>query len=229
MIIGGLQKLSLVDYPGHSAAVIFTLGCNFRCGYCHDPEMVLPERYPQPLSVEDVFSFLEKRRGKLDAVVVCGGEPTIHDDLPDLLRRIKQLGFLVKLDSNGTRPKMIAEIINNEHVDLIAMDIKGPLWKYSTIASRPVDTDAITESIKLILKSGLQHEFRTTIVKELLTFDDFDEIGQLVQGANRFALQKFVPGKTLSPQFARKFAYTDAEMELIKQKMDKYVKLCVIH
>lgn len=229
MIIGGLQKLSLIDYPGHSSAVIFTLGCNFRCGYCHDAELVLPELYPTSMPIEDIYSFLKKRQGKLDAVVVCGGEPTVHDDLPEFMHSIKQLGFLVKLDSNGSRPDMLAKIIANKDVDFIAMDIKGPLQKYSTIMMRPVDTEAITKSIKIILESGLQHEFRTTIVKELLTIDDFDEIGQMVQGADRFALQKFIPGKTLSPQFAHKFAYSDVEMELIKQKMDKYVKLCVIH
>ncbi|NTW61754.1 anaerobic ribonucleoside-triphosphate reductase activating protein [Candidatus Saccharibacteria bacterium] len=228
MIIGGIQKLSLIDYPGHSAAVIFTVGCNFRCGYCHDAELVLPERHPTAMPIEDVFNFLQKRQGKLDAVVVCGGEPTIHDDLPEFIHSIKQLGFLVKLDSNGTRPDMLSKIIANNDVDFIAMDIKGPLWKYSTIASRPVDGDAIKNSISLIIKSGVDHEFRTTVVKELLDVKDFDEIGKMVNGAERFALQKFMPAKTLNPQFTRKFAYSDAEMETIRKKMSKYVKMCVV-
>lgn len=229
MIVGGIQKLSLVDYPGHTAAVIFTVGCNFRCGYCHDAELVLPERYPTAMSLEEVFNFLEKRRGKLDAIVVCGGEPTIHDDLPEFMHSIKQLGFLVKLDSNGTRPEMLARIIKNKDVDFIAMDIKGPLWKYSAIVSRPVNLDAIKDSVRLIIDSGLKHEFRTTVVKELLAVDDFNEIGQLVSGAERFALQKFIPGKTLNPQFARKFAYSDEDMEKMQKIMNKYVKECIVH
>lgn len=229
MIIGGIQKLSLVDYPGHTAAVLFTLGCNFRCGYCHDPEMVLPERYTESISTEEVFEFLNKRQGKLDAIVICGGEPTMHYDLPDFIHRIKQLGFLVKLDSNGTRPEMLSEIIASGDVDFIAMDIKGPLWKYSTITTRPVDVDAITRSVRLIIGSGISHEFRTTVVKELLDYDDFNEIGQLVKGADRFALQKFMPEKTLDPQFAYKTTYSDDEMLNIKQIMDQYVQLCVVH
>lgn len=229
MIIGGIQKVSLIDFPAHSSAIIFTLGCNFRCGYCHDSELVLPEKYHQPIQIEDVFTFLESRVGKLDGVVICGGEPTVHDDLPDFIHRIKQMGFLVKLDTNGTNPTMIKALIDSGDIDFIAMDIKGPLWKYSVIASRPVDTRDIINSIDLIKNSGVHHEFRTTIVKELLSFSDFYEIGELVLGAERYALQKFNPAKTLNPVFARKFACTDAEMCELQKIMKDYVKDCVIH
>lgn len=229
MVIGGIQKISLIDYPGHVAAVIFTQGCNFRCGYCHDAELVLPEQYGSTIDMAEILKFLESRQGKLDAVVVCGGEPTFHQELPEFMHKIKQMGFLVKLDSNGTNSAMIEEIINKHDVDFVAMDIKGPLWKYPTITSRPVDESEIKKSINIIIKSGIEHEFRTTVVKGILDINDFEEIGQLVKDAKRFAVQKFIPDKTLNPQFARKFAYSDSEMQSIKQIMDKYVQNCVVH
>lgn len=229
MLIGGIQRLSLVDYPGKTSAVLFTVGCNMRCGYCHNPELVLPERYEQPLGMDDVCDFLERRRGKLDAVVVSGGEPTAHDDLPELAEYIKELGYLLKLDSNGTNPDMLAGLIERRLIDYIAMDIKGPLGKYSEVAARPVDTTAISRSIRLILASGLPHEFRTTIVKSQLTPNDIEDIGRLVQGAERFALQAFVPGKTLNAQLARQRPYTDDEMESLRHIMQEYVTTCVVH
>lgn len=227
--IGGIQKVSLVDYPGHVATALFTVGCNMRCGYCHNPELVLPERYASALDLEEVYDFLERRRGQLEAVVISGGEPTMHGDLIELAEYIKELGYKLKLDSNGTHPDMLADMIDRGLADFIAMDIKGPLEKYSIIAARPIDIRAIQRSIDLIMNSGISYEFRTTIVKSQLSPEDIDKIGQLINGAERFALQKFVPTKTLNPQLSRQVPYTDEEMEDLRQIMNPYVKTCVIH
>jgi pyruvate formate lyase activating enzyme len=229
MIIGGLQKLSLVDYPGKTSAVIFTIGCNFRCSYCHNPELVMPERYIQPMPIEDIYSFLHKRRGKLDAVTITGGEPTMHEDLPILIADIKSAGFLVKLDSNGTNPEMLIDLINKKMIDYIAMDIKAPIDKYSDITERPINADAIIKSIKIIMESGLDYEFRTTVVKDQLVFDDFERIGTMIKGAKRYALQAFISTKTNNPSFINRVAYSDEDMIKIKNIMSKYVDLCVIH
>lgn len=228
MIIGGIQKVSLVDYPGKTSAVLFTVGCNMRCGYCHNPDLVLPKRFGKPLDIDDVCGFLKQRQRKLDAVVISGGEPTMHDDLPELAGYIKELDYLLKLDSNGTNPDMLATMIDQQLVDYIAMDIKGPLGKYAAIVSRLVDTSVIRRSIKLILSSGLPHEFRTTVVKTQLLPEDFAEVGRMVKGAERYALQKFVPIRTLNPHLARQQPYSDGEMEQLKQIMQEYVTTCVI-
>jgi len=227
--IGGIQKLSLVDYPGKTSAAFFTIGCNMRCGYCHNAELVLPERYAEALDEAYIWKFLEQRRGLLDGIVVSGGEPTMHDALPTFIARLKQLGYLVKLDSNGTRPDMLQQLIDDGLVDYIAMDIKAPLAKYSEVAARPIDTAAIQRSIDLIQSSGLEHEFRTTVVKYQLSPRDIESIGQLVAGSPRFALQKFVAGKTLSPRFRRLTTYTDEEFEILREVMLRYVDTCVVH
>lgn len=229
MKIGGIQKFSTVDYPGYPCAAIFTVGCNMRCGYCHNPELVLPEQYANTLPTEDILMFLEKRKSVLPAVTISGGEPTEQTDLVDFIRQIKAMGYLVKLDTNGTRPHMIRELLQDQLVDFIAMDIKGPLQKYVQIAARPIDTSAIQESIELI-KTMPGHEFRTTIVRGQLDVSDFEQIGEMVQGAKRYALQRFVSqGALVSPQFVRAETFTDAELESAKNVMEKYVTECVVH
>lgn len=227
--IGGVQKLSLVDYPGHPAATIFTIGCNMRCGYCHNPELVLPERYLDPIPVDDVLEFLRGRIGRLDACAITGGEPTMHDGLIDFCRELKKIGYLIKLDSNGTHPKMLGSMIDEGLIDFVAMDVKAPLNRYREVVARPIDTGAIAESIGLIKSSGIAHEFRTTIVKSQLSPGDIEDIGRLIDGAERYAFQRFVPGKTLSPQFEFEQSYTDEEIDLMKKTMQKYVKQCVVH
>ena len=234
MKIGGIQKLSLVDYPGKTSAAIFTIGCNMRCGYCHNPELVLPERYADAIPENDILDFLKMRVGKLEGVVISGGEPTMHKDLPSFFAKVKELGFHTKLDSNGTHPQIIKELISNNLVDYIAMDIKGPLENYQKIVAYPVDVNAVQESIDIIIASNVEREFRTTVVKSQIYFDpqgndDFDIIGMLRKGQPRFALQKFRAGRTLNPRFERETTYTDEEFELIKDKMKKYVNLCVVH
>ena len=227
--IGGVQKVSLVDYPGHVAAALFTVGCNMRCGYCHNPELVLADRYADSIPEEDILLFLESRIGKLDSVVISGGEPTMHEGLPRLAARIKAMGYLVKLDSNGTHPGMVAQMIENGTLDFMAMDIKGPIEKYQAIAAYPIDVVAVQQTIELLKGSHIGYEFRTTVVKSQLTPEDFVSIGQLVQGAPRFALQRFRPGKTLHPAFRHEITYSDKEFEVLKDIMERYVHECVIH
>lgn len=229
MKIGGIQKLSLVDFPGTPSAALFTIGCNMRCGYCHNPELVLPERYADAIPEGDILDFLATRVGRLEGVVISGGEPTMHEDLPEFIRKVRAIGFKIKLDTNGTNPHVLRELYAENLLDFVAMDIKGPIRRYQEIVARPIDTDAILESINLIKSSGVDHEFRTTTVKSQISFEDFDEIGELVKGSPRYALQKFVPKRTLNPQFVRETTYSDQEFEQLRLKMEKYVDKCVVH
>lgn len=228
MIIGGFQKFSLIDYPGKICAIVFTQGCNFRCPYCHNPELVDPKLFLSPIPEDEIFSFLEKRRGKLDAVEITGGEPTLQSDLIEFLEKIKNMGFLVKLDSNGTNPDVIEEAIKNKLVDYLAMDVKAPLEKYKEIIGVDVDTDKIKSNIRLIMNSGVDYEFRTTIVKSLLSKEDIIKIGELIKGAKLYILQKFIPSKTLSPHFINETTYSDEEFAKIKNEMEKYVNRCTV-
>ncbi len=225
MTIGGLQKFTLNDYPGKAAAVIFTVGCNFRCPYCHNPELV-NETVETIYSEEYVFNFLDRRHGLLDGVVITGGEPTLHDDLPGFMKKLKEKGFLVKLDSNGTNPAVLREAIDRKLVDYIAMDIKAPLAKYSATVACPVDVAAIKQSIGIIMSSPVEYEFRTTVVKALLSPQDLEEIGREIKGARRYFLQRFVPTKLLNPQFRKKVTYEDAEFENIRLSLLNYVEHC---
>ena len=227
MKIGGIQKFSTVDYPGYAVASIFTIGCNMRCGYCHNPELVLPEQFAGEIPEDEILEFLESRKGLLDGVAISGGEPTMQEDLPAFIRKVKAMGFRVKLDTNGTNPWMVAQLINEGLVDFIAMDIKGPLDKYIQIAARPVDLDAIEQCVRLI--KTVDHEFRTTIVRSQLEPQDFEAIGQLVDGAQRFALQYFIPGNTVSPNFREEVSFTSEEMEQAKTIMERHVTECVVH
>ena len=225
--IGGIVKFSTVDYPGYVVASVFTIGCNMRCGYCHNPELVLPEQFADTIPEHEILEFLATRVGKLDGVAISGGEPTMQADLPQFIAKIKAMGFRVKLDTNGTNPGMVRKLISEQLVDFIAMDIKGPLEKYQQIAARPIDTDTIQESIHLI--KTIPHEFRTTIVAGQLEVDDFTSIGKLVDGAQRYALQKFVAGRTVSAQFASESSFTADQMDAAKLIMQRYVTECVVH
>jgi pyruvate formate lyase activating enzyme len=226
MRLGGLQKCSLIDYPGKLSAIIFTIGCNFRCPYCHNPELV--DETAEEISEAAFFQFLETRIGKLDAVTITGGEPTMHEDLLPFLGRIKELGFLIKLDSNGTRSDVLKGAIEQQLVDYIAMDIKAPLHKYEGTVARPVDCAEIKKSIALLKEGQVAYEFRTTVIKSLLSIEDFHAIGNTITGAQTYYLQKFIPTKLLNPAFIRKTTYTDSEFAEIKSIMDTYVKTCNI-
>jgi len=196
MIIKGLQKTTLIDYPGKVACTIFTFGCNFRCPYCHNPELVI-ENGTKEIPQEEILKFLEERKGFFDGICITGGEPTIHKDLTDLLKKIKKLGLVVKLDTNGTNPQIVEQLIKNKLIDYIAMDIKAPLEKYEQVAREKVDLEKIKKSVELIKNSGIDYEFRMTVPPNMFDENDFVEIGEWLKGAKRFYLQQFKGIKTL--------------------------------
>lgn len=209
----------MIEYPGKISAVIFTQGCNFKCPYCHNPELVKPDLYGECLREDEIFLFLEKRKGKLDAVNITGGEPTIQHDLIDFVKRVKNTGYLVKIDSNGSVPEMLSELIHGNEVDYIAMDIKGPLDKYDLITRSHVQGGVIEKSIEIIMKSGIPYEFRTTVCRSLLEEKDLLEIGNLIKNARLYVLQQFVPSKTVDKRFMKEETYSHEELESIAQKL----------
>ncbi len=227
MIFGGLEKCTLIDYPGKIACMVYTIGCNFRCPYCHNPELV-DETVEKTFSEREIFNFLEKRINKLDGVVITGGEPTLHKDLVKVIKKIKKIGFLVKLDSNGTNPDVLEYLIKNNLVDYIAMDIKSPISKYYKTVARPVDINSIKKSIRLLISSDIQYEFRTTLIKSLISPEDLRQIAKEIKGAKRYYLQKFIPTKLLNPQFRNKVTYTDEDLSEFKKIFKNYVKYCGI-
>ena len=228
MLIGGMQKLSLIDFPKKIAATVFTQGCPFRCHYCHNAELVLPEKFNPLILESDVFQFLNNRIGKLDAVVISGGEPTMQPDLPLFIKKIKDLGFLVKLDTSGINPHKLSFLIKAGLIDYIAMDFKAPFDKYPNIIGKSIDIEKIRQSIDIILNSSIQHEFRTTLVCNLLSFEDVVEIAKSIKGADLFALQKFVPSSTLNPKFMSCKSFDDSVLFDLKKEAEKHVKQCVI-
>lgn len=226
VLIGGLQKSSLIDYPEKISAIIFTQGCNFRCPYCHNPELIEGTENGEQETAESVFRFLKSRIGKLDGVVITGGEPTLHKDLPEFIKKIKDLGFALKLDTNGTNPQMLQELIDTNLIDYIAMDIKAPLDKYSEVVCASVDTKKIQQSIDILKNSNIDYEFRTTVVKSQLTRADFEKIGALLKerrSARKYYLQRFLPTKTLNRFFINRSTYSDEEFEDIKVILNKYL------
>lgn len=227
MIIGGFQKCSLIDYPEKIAAIVFTQGCNFRCPYCHNPEL-LPLKGDVLVEESFIFDFLNTRKGKLDAVVITGGEPCLQPDLIEFIEKIKKMGFLVKLDTNGSFPDKLQKIIDLNIVDYVAMDIKAPIEKYKEITCSAINTDNIAKSIDIIINSNIEHEFRTTIVKSLLSEQDIYKIGEIISESKKYCMQKFVPSKTLDEKFIDEETYFDDELIAIKKHFEKYNFNCVI-
>ena len=203
MKIGALDKFTLIDYPGFATAIIFTQGCNFRCPFCHNPELVLPEQFEEPIPFEDVIKFLKKRKGLLDAVEFTGGEPTLQPDLLDKMREIKSLGYRIKLDSNGSNPEVLRKAVEQNLVDYIAMDVKGSLEKYSEIAGVPVNTEKIRESIEFIKSNAPDYEFRTTLIRGFHDETEMERIGKLISNAKRYYIQNAHFDKTVKPNFKR--------------------------
>jgi pyruvate formate lyase activating enzyme len=203
MNIYGLAKTTLLDYPGHMAATIFIGGCNFLCPFCHNRSLVFLDTI-SPLDQEDVISFLKKRQHLLEGVCITGGEPTLYKELPNFIEEIKNLGYKVKLDTNGTNPFMLKELLEENIIDYIAMDIKSNPDNYPTlIGNKSVDLDKIKDSIQIIMGSSIDYEFRTTLVKELHTEKDILEIGKWIQGAKSYYLQNFKPSNDqIQPGFS---------------------------
>lgn len=191
MRIGGLIKSSCMDSPRRKAAMVLLQGCNMRCPYCHDPSLVVPACFNEPLDEDHVISYLKRHRRFLDAVVVSGGEPTIHKDLPDFMMKIHAFGLPITLETNGTNPDMIRELLHLGLLNFIAMDVKAPLEEYIASTGCRIKAEAIKASIWIIKHSGVDHEFRTTVVPGLHTVPELKEIANLVRGANRYVLQAF--------------------------------------
>jgi len=217
MKIGGFQKFSLIDYPGKIAAVVFTQGCNFRCRYCYNPELVCHDRFKDTLPEEEVIRFLSLRRGLLEGVVVTGGEPTQQVDLIPFLDKLRRMGYYVKLDTNGSHPRVLDALIRLNLVNYIAMDVKASFDKYEQVTGVPFSVENIKESINLILQSKLNYEFRTTVVKHLCSMDDLQTIIFAIKGARQFFIQQFQSSlKIMDNDLLDRDQYTHQDMEQIR-------------
>lgn len=204
MKIAGFQKLTLLDFPGKVACILFTQGCNFRCPYCHNSGLIGHEN-EELINEEEIFSYLNKRKGVLDGVVVSGGEPTVQKDLMIFLRKIKNLGFLVKLDTNGSNPDILEQIISDGLADYIAMDIKNVLEDYKDVAAVSPKIDKLKRSIELIKNSSIDHEFRTTIIKNIHDVDKLKKICSYVDGDKMF-LQNFEESENVLCKILKPFS-----------------------
>lgn len=220
MVLGGLQKLTLLDYPAHVACTIFTVGCNLRCPFCHNAPLVIPGQTP-PIEEEEIFRFLEKRRGILDGVVVSGGEPLLQNDIEPFLERIKRMGFAVKLDTNGVFHERLARILKSGLVDYVAMDVKNAKEKYELTAGAGGILPSVEKSVQLLLEGGTPYEFRTTAVKELHEPEDFRRIGEWIAGAERYFIQQFIDsGNLLKGGFTTP---TEREMQAYLESVTEFV------
>jgi pyruvate formate lyase activating enzyme len=210
VIIKGIVESSFIDYPKKISLVIFTAGCNFHCHYCHNPELVNPS--PPFISEEKVLKKLDSKKEWIDGVVITGGEPTMHPDLPEFIKKIRETGLLIKLDTNGSNPEMLKELIDNELIDYVAMDIKAPLENYEKITQCKPNVKKIKKSIDLIRESGIEYEFRTTILPSLITKKDILNIGYLLEGSDLLVLQSFRNEKTLDEDYQSQPSYLKPEI-----------------
>ncbi len=224
MKIAQILPTTLIDYPNRVAALIYTPLCNFRCPFCHNSELVLPEkiRKLQLIPENDILYFLREREKFLDALCITGGEPTLQEDLPRFIGRVKQLGLLVKLDTNGSRPEVLKELFDNHLLDYVAMDVKGPAKRYSELAGVHVNLDAVRRSIRLIMDRVPDYEFRTTVAPTI-TADDIEDTVELVQGAKRYFLQPFVvptDKDLVDPSWNNKIALSKNELQAVWKRIE---------
>ena len=220
MVLGGLQKLTLLDFPGHVACTVFTLGCNFRCPFCHNTPLVLTADTPV-YDTEEFFLFLEKRRGLIDGVAVTGGEPLLQKDIAAFLRRIKDMGYAVKLDTNGAFPKVLKALTGEGLLDYVAMDVKNAPEKYDATAGCSGMLEPVMESVEFLLSGSVPYEFRTTAVAELHTEEDFRAIGKWISGCTHYFIQQFTDsGDILAPGMSQP---TEEMMKKFLQAAREYV------
>lgn len=223
MFIKGIQKTSLIDYPNKICSVIFLSGCDFRCPYCQNPDLINSPDKLQDINEKEFLEFIASRKGLIDGVCITGGEPTIHEDLPKLIKNIKKMGFLVKLDTNGNNPKVIEKLIGKKLIDFIAMDIKAPLNKYKNVARVNVNVKRIKRSIDIIMSSNIDYEFRTTVLPVLHTKGDILEIAKMIKGAKKYYLQQFRPLITLDPVFKYYSTFSKEELKDMAKECSIFV------
>ncbi len=266
MLIGGLQKLTLIDYPGKIACTVFTVGCNFRCHFCHNPELVRNLKVAatsgvgktvaagfsprQTISEQKFFEFLKSRQGLLDGICITGGEPTLYRDLPEFLKKIKALGFSVKLDTNGTAPDVLEKLLKDKMLDYIAMDIKASIKvpsspastcrrgeagkfqvpsPYEMVVGAGVNLGDIKRSINIIKSSGLEHEFRTTVVPGLHVKEDILDIAKFIKGAKKYYLQQFRAGeKILNQEYKTVKPYPAEFLKDLKEEIKDFFEVCEV-
>lgn len=226
MQIGGLQKVTLIDYPGKIACTVFLIGCNFRCPWCYSSELVVPEKIKKQLKIteKDFFEFLKEKKGLLEGVVICGGEPTMQKDLLKFIRKIKKLGYFVKLDTNGSNPEMLKSLIDKKLIDYVAMDIKAPKEKYLEATNIKVDVKKIQKSIDILKAGKVDYEFRSTIVPTLHKKEDILKMAKWIRGAKRYYLQNFRPEKTIDPKFEKIKPFSQKQLEFLQKKCQKYLR-----
>lgn len=236
MQICGLQKLTVIDFPGRPAATVFLCSCNFRCPWCYSKELVLPEEIEKQLKIseKEFFSFLKERKGMLEGVVICGGEPTIHKDLPNFIEKIKDLGYLVKLDTNGSNSDLLKNLIDKKLVDYVALDVKLPKERYQEVLG--VNAKEIEESIKILKDEKIDYEFRTTVIPTVHTKEDIVKIAQwLAQptrlrqgygGQGKYYLQSFKPEKTIDPEFEKIKPYSEEYLKEIQESVAQFFEVC---
>lgn len=228
MLILGLQKMTLLDFPGKIACTVFLGGCNFRCPFCHNASLAMPDGTGEAIPLEDFLAFLDSRRGRLQGVCISGGEPTLHHDLPELIREIKSRGFAVKLDTNGTNPEMLSSLINNGLIDYVAMDIKNSPDRYfESIGNSKFEIrnskliENVEASASILMEGRVDFEFRTTLVKELNSAEDMEKIGKWIQGAEKYFLQTYRDeGDLIEGGFT---AYNREETEVLLEIVRKYL------
>jgi len=235
VIIAGLQKLTLIDYPGKLAATVFLASCNFRCPWCYSSELVLPEKIKkQPkISKREFFDFLKDRKGLLEGVVICGGEPCLNSGLPSFIKKIKKMGFSIKLDTNGSKPKMLKKLIDSNLIDYVALDVKVPKEKYFQVLG--VAVDEIEQSMEILKENKIDYEFRTTVVPTVLDKYDVMEIAKWISGSSqrfggqgKYYLQNFRPEKTIDPNFETIKPYDDKYILNIKEVISPFFEICGI-
>ena len=223
MKICGLQKMTLLDFPGKVACTVFTGGCNLRCPFCHNALLVTELDEAEEIGEEQVFELLQKRKGILDGVAITGGEPLLQKDIVPFIEKIKDMGYAVKLDHNGTRPDLLRELIDRKLVEYVAVDVKNCKEKYGETSGVPgLDLKPIEETVSLLLSGGVPYEFRTTVVSEFHTPEDIGKIGQWIAGADHYFLQNFVDSGELIGENLH--AVTPETMQKMKDAAEKYVK-----
>jgi pyruvate formate lyase activating enzyme len=226
MKIKGFIKNTFIEYPGKIASIIFVSGCNFRCPFCFNPELIFESEDMKDVEEKEVLDFLDKQKKWIDALVVSGGEPTLQKDLPEFLAKVKKNGLPTRIYTNGSNPKILKELVERKLIDSIAMDIKGPLTEeaYDKLSGTKGMLANVKESISLIMSSGIDYEFRTTIVPGMISEKDVEDIAKYIKGAKLFIVQRFMPANTLDVKLRKLCTQTDEEMQKLASVAGRHVQ-----